>query len=139
MSNAIVVAPKHIDFILTYANECGLHFHQTENGRITLKLNANISDDLDTLGQHLTAVNQAAVNYVYRENNPAARYTFRTYRLTSDDGEVQVLKALECYQHQASELPQYRDTFSAQIIEEIRKHAITQLPGYKACDWEIAA
>lgn len=138
-TQVVTVSPKHIDFLLSYANECGLHFHQIEHGRINRKLNANINDDLDILGQHLAAVNQAAVNFAYRENVQVTKYTFRFYRMGSDDSEVQVLKALDCYEHEANELPQYRDTFAAQIISEIRAHAITQLPGYKAADWEITA
>lgn len=138
-NNATLVSPKHIDYILTYAHECGLHFHQLEHDRINRRFNANVQDDLDLLGHHLTAVNQAAVNYVYRETTQAAKYTYRTYRMTSDDSEVQVLKALDCYEHLTSDLPQYKATFAAQVIGDIRAHAISQLPGYRNADWEITA
>lgn len=136
-TNAAIISPKHIDFILSYANECGLHFHQLDHGRIDRKFNANVDEDLSVMGHHLTAVNVAAYNYAYREENPGIKYTYRCYRLTTADTEVQVLKALDCYEYMTDALPQYEGTFACQIIRNIRAHAISQLPGYRSADWEV--
>lgn len=137
--SAFVVQPKHIDFLLSYANERGLKFHEVELGRIIRTYNASINDDLDALGRVLTAVNVASVNYRYRENEKPPAYNFRHFRMGSLGSPVQVLTACDCYDYQSCELPEYGQTFALEIINTIRNHAITRLPGYDSALWEVTA
>lgn len=50
---------------------------------------------------------------------------------------VEVLKACACYDYQACETDDYRDTVAFALVELIRGHAISLLPGYDDAAWEV--
>lgn len=50
---------------------------------------------------------------------------------------VAIIKLCDCFHYQASEVENYEDTVTHQIIESVRNSAIDNLPGYKDAPWTI--
>jgi hypothetical protein len=51
---------------------------------------------------------------------------------------VELLKAIDCYEYQASEYSKYEGSGTQSIVSSLRKSAIAALPGYDAADtWGI--
>lgn len=50
---------------------------------------------------------------------------------------VEIIKACNCYNYQACETEDYKETQAAAIIKAIRELAIKNLPGYDNAQWEI--
>lgn len=91
---------------------------------------------VDTLGQALFDLNQAAVNGRYRLTDEAPRFKFQYFRHVID--KVEALKALQCLCYQCHEdatvdsplLAELNTCKNALAFEIIRK-----LPGYDAAPW----
>jgi len=74
----------------------------------------------------LTLANAASVK---RRYNEASTYEYRFVYLKANDA-VQVLKACQSFDYQACEVTDYRSSIAVQIVYEIRREAIRNLPGY---------
>lgn len=85
--------------------------------------------DADELGQLLHDANVASVNYRYRENTPADVYTFRRVAdlggITATWGDV--LRALDCFDYQSCEVPDYHTTLASYAIAGIRRKVTDRL------------
>lgn len=138
--SAYIVEPAHITTLVSFAI---LHrvrvWHRGTSTEITTGNATEIGAML--LDQNVRSV---AARYEGRvepeEKNAAAEYRFgglvTAPRLTA---AVTILKACACFDYQACETTDYRDTFAATVIEAIRKAAIQSLPGYDAAPgWGIA-
>ena len=88
------------------------------------------------LAAELHRANCAAYRERYGESGGEEyRYTFRpeTHALPA----VQVLKACNCFDYQASDWSSYTGSVAQRAVERIREHAITYVPGYRAAAWTL--
>jgi hypothetical protein len=63
-------------------------------------------------------------------------YEYRRPRFT-DWSHAEVLKAINCYEYQACEVPGWRDTQAAIFCDALRGAIIRALPGYETAPWRI--
>lgn len=137
--SAFIVSDNHLNYLMNFANTTrNLDTIYTRNGETRTEYRTNSVDDLETMGNILVSANYASVNARYNETEGPHVFEFtpRTRLMTFDP--VQVIKACDCFDYQASEVDSYDKTVAAQIIEQIRKHAIRTLPGYENAKWDIA-
>lgn len=119
--SAFIVDDAHIDFLVTYAIGGGPSRVSGENPQ--------------KLGQMLVDQNTRSVNWRYRDNAAAATYVFRPF--TGPMTPVAVIKACDCYDHQACETEDYEKTQAARLVDAIRSKAIRSLTGYDLEPWEV--
>lgn len=48
---------------------------------------------------------------------------------------VQVLSAVDCFEYQSCESPDYEGSVAAELAQFLRKWAIRKLPGYSSAEW----
>jgi hypothetical protein len=96
-------------------------------------LNFNDTDDLSKMAQILLDENYKSVNHRYKEND-SDTINFEFEPALSC---VQIIKACECYDYQACETKEYKDSAAKRIIEWIEGKAVRTLPGYESAEWEI--
>jgi len=97
------------------------------------------ADTVDPTGQMLLDANIASVNHRYAENNGPAIYTWRTPRHRRWS-PVELLKALNCYDYQASEPDDWEQSQAHAFVQELQGALIGQLPRYDDADtWGITA
>ena len=124
MSN-FIVSDRHIDALVGAAIEM--------NGGLNLDFKLSIHceifhyDNPDEMGRILLEQNYRSVNYRYKENNKLREYKYRSCKLFSP---LQILAACDCYDYQSDYCNDYHDTEPARIVNAIRRHFITRLPGY---------
>lgn len=75
------------------------------------------------------------VNYRYAEAEEP--YTFLNIVLKRVYAPVEVIKACNCYNYQACETPDWKDTEAQAIVHALRERAIKQLEGYGKAAWVI--
>lgn len=100
----------------------------------TLRFDPNKFNDLQRIGQILTDENYRSVNYRYDTETLAPIYL---YHRTQAFAPVVILKLLACYDYQACETPDYERSIACKIANEIRKNAVTFLPGYEDAPWGL--
>lgn len=144
--SAFVVSRTHLDALLSAADLWDVQLPITVPGEIIRNLTA------DETGNLLMAVNVAAVNHRYRENDTPDPYTFDRLGIAIQPGAI--LKAIDCYRYQACEHPQWRsdrDTMGLPAgeqsdpdvkrvqdwLEDLERAAIQRSPGYQDAPWEI--
>ena len=95
-----------------------------------------------TVGSMLLAENARSVAYRYDENDldveldQAGIYTFRS--LPATPNPVLVLKAIDCYEHQSCERPDWENTEAHAFCDALRRRLIRSLAGYDdAPAWEV--
>lgn len=148
--SAFVVGREHINFLVNAALSRQLNpgysgplhvYHNGEGRYIT-------HDNADTIGQELWEENIKSVLYRYpgdtRENCPGPVGENYVYKHRLPKGlfseiayPVRVLKAAKCYEYQACEHPEWRDSWAASFIDALKEHAIVALPGYEDAEWEV--
>ena len=89
----------------------------------------------DSVGLMLLAQNYASVNHRYAEAEDEPLYRFQS--LVGYPQPVIVLKALDCYEYQACETPDWAQTEAHDFCRALRKRMIAQLPGYEDAPWGI--
>jgi hypothetical protein len=100
--SAWTVSNAHIDVLVNAAAEYGVLDE----------------DEPREFGQTLWRENYRSVNYRYREAEPTPQYTLTTTEAPLHP--VAVLKALDCYEHQACECPDWVDTTAYAFAQRIR-------------------
>jgi hypothetical protein len=129
--SAFVVSDAHIAYLLAFAHAVELRF--SHGGQVWDCTNP---ERLAALGGALLNANQEAVNARYAEDEIAPpRHWPRPRGLRIDP--VQALKALDCYEYQAAELPTWPDTLAAAFVGAMRASAVRALPGYEEAAWHI--
>jgi len=90
---------------------------------------------LSEIGQILRAANGRAYDARYGDADiPAFELVSVPASLLHS---VQILKACDCYEYQASDDSDYPRSLAAAIIARIRYHAMSTLPGYADAAWTI--
>lgn len=122
--SAFIVSRKHIDSLVTaYLDEAQYYSRVME---IDIK-------HLNKIGQTLIIQNAKSFNYRYNEKEPVELYRFNSVK----QSPIQILKACHCYNYQACETPDYKNSEARSIIKKIEAYIMTQLPGYAEAQWEI--
>src|SRR5580704_16709688 len=144
--SAFVVGHDHIDALLTFADmkrlkdRLGYHVNK---GREQLSLT--------DIGRILLAENERSVCTRYPDCTPgntpgkvgeeAIGYRFKTlqqaFQMQHTALCVMIIKACDCYDYQACETDDYRQSIAAHIVNTIRREAIRVMPGYDDAPWEI--
>ena len=89
----------------------------------------------EVVGQVLLDENYRSVNYRYRSD--VFPPDFQLARLRRRYTPVEVLKAIHCYDYQACETPDWKETEAYTITQMLQTRAISQLPGYDEAAWEV--
>lgn len=100
-----------------------------DNKRVVTRANAGM------WGAVLVAENKRSVNHRYDEDEFEEPYEFTSYAGPFDP--VAILKAVNCYEYQASEHPGWKTSEAREFCEALRSHTIRTLPGYDAYPREV--
>lgn len=127
--SAFVLSQKHINVLTSAWSIYNLKYAYNPQTRK--------SEDLTPtqVGKILLKQNVCSVNYRYNEKEPVPPFRYDPFG--PPYSLVQILKALDCYDYQACETPDYQGTLAASIVNTIRSRIIKMLPGYEEADWEI--
>ena len=62
-------------------------------------------------------------------------YTYRCHARRLEP--VEVLKAIDCYEYQSCEHPDWKDSTAAKLCDQLRSRMIAELPGYEEAAWGL--
>ncbi len=93
------------------------------------------SETASIVGMMLVAQNYASVNYRYAEKDEEPIYRYKP--LAGYPNPVIVLKAIDCYEYQSCETPDWEETEAHAFCQSLRKRMIHHLPGYDDAPWDI--
>ena len=98
------------------------------------RMSTDLVDDAQARGEVLYAQNLASVNcrYAHRadltEHQPLPFKFDQTVPLLTP---IEVLRLLDCLEHQSSETEHYYSAPGYEVLAQVRNHFIRKLPGYK--------
>lgn len=127
--SAFVVSKAHIDALVSTAQAWRTPMPESHSSRMHSYVTGT------ELGQLLWDQNYASVNYRYSDESPAELYTPTAKRRILTP--VQALKAIQCYNYQSCETPDYEKSEAYRFVEAFKSEAISRLPGYSDADWEV--
>lgn len=85
----------------------------------------------------LKAENTRSVNARYRETDVPEPIRARCEARFLNLSAVQIIKLCNCFDYQACETSDYETTLAAMIVDRLRRHYISRLPGYDAAEWGL--
>lgn len=138
--SAWVVSKKHIDYLVSAAVLYG------RQGSVYWGIQRADHSNADTIGRDLTRENIASVAYRYSEPEDSANlpgpvplpiWDEYTHRMTVNIEPVVLLKAIDCYEYQSCEHPDWGESAAKKFCGSLRGAAIAHLPGYDAAPWGI--
>ena len=94
-------------------------------------------DTADEVGQMLYDANAASVAHRYNEPGRSSTYRYRTPRHTAWSS-AELLKALDCYEYQACEVPDWPASQAYAFCRGLHDNLIQRLPGYFDGPWSIS-
>lgn len=103
------------------------------SGRI---MTANTKQGRDQLGQMLVDANAASLTARYGDEDPSYTYTHQRPQQTTWDA-VELLKAINSYEYQACENPDWSSTAAARFCDALQQRLIRSLPGYDQAPWSL--
>ena len=93
-------------------------------------------EDENCLGQILETENLRSVNFRYQTADAIeVPYEYKTPR--GQHTPIQLIKAIHCYEYQACECNDWKDTVAYAFCHTLEQKLIQQLPGYDAAPWGI--
>jgi hypothetical protein len=140
--SAFVVSKAHIDTLVSAA----VLWHRL--GGIKYNGEEIHHNNATEVGAGLLAENITSVAYRYQESDLSnlpgpiptpcpESYRFQI-RLLGPQDTVKVLKAIDCYEYQSCEHPEWAGSAAWLFCETLRRVAIGHLPGYDHAAWEVA-
>ncbi|MER5754385.1 hypothetical protein [Streptomyces sp. NPDC002088] len=87
------------------------------------------------VGAMLLAENRRSVDHRYAEEEWEQPYLFQS--LPGVPNPVAVLKALDGFEYQACEHPEWETSEAFNFCDSLRRTAIKKLPGYEDAPWEV--
>lgn len=92
----------------------------------------------EELGQMLVDENYASVNYRYRgEEGGPHKYSFKFMSSPAKLSPIVILKLCHCYEYQACEHSEWKDSKAHDAIRSIEAKAMRELPGYDDAPWGL--
>lgn len=130
--SAFICDEYHISALAVYATRARQPNYLYHNGECIYL------DNDQQIAQVLYDQNLRSVNARYNEQTDAA-FTFDRMAayLIDRHTPVEMIKAAHCYDYQACETEDYRDTLAHAIIKYIISKAIRALPGYEKAEWGL--
>jgi hypothetical protein len=115
----------------------GAHGAHIVSGTTSTAIKSRFEDRAQILAGMLKLSNGLAYAERYKDTSDVD--SFVDMRDGRDDlTAVELLKAIDCYEYQASEYSKYEGSGTQSIVSSLRKSAIAALPGYDAADtWGI--
>ena|SRR6185437_1429461 len=106
------------------------------------------NNNLDSIGQMLAAENLTSIHYRYPDTvgnddnvpGPNEPYWLEPYtfpQTTKPLTCIQALKAIDCYEYQSCEHPEWLTSEAKRFCEQLRKHFVGCLPGYDRAVWGV--
>jgi hypothetical protein len=92
-------------------------------------------DNAGMWGALLVAENRKSVNHRYDESEWEEPYEFTEYAGTFNP--VAILKAINCYEYQACEHPEWKTSEARSFCEALTARMIHMLPGYGNAAYEV--
>lgn len=145
--SAFIVDKAHIDTLvqagLAYGRRYTLawyHDHEPEAGASRTRTNTRHElsrQTADRVGAMLWNTNRASVDYRYEEANDREVYRYR-HNSRLPMAPVAVLKAIDCYEYQSCEHPEWASSEAHAFCSVLRKAMIRALPGYEEAAWAIS-
>lgn len=91
--------------------------------------------DKQYLGQVLKNENYRSVNFRYDDNEETLPFTYQTpeKRYTP----VEIIALCNCFNYQACETDNWKETKAYSIMQALRENAIQSLPGMNDAPWSI--
>jgi hypothetical protein len=147
--SAWIVSTRHIDVLVQAATRPDAYGplrysyepHAPEDGtRVSV-----VCTQTDALGRMLLAENIASVAFRYPDDTfdelpgPTKKTAPAAYRYT-DPGTfpiVDELKAIDCYEYQSCEHPQWERSEARAFCQALRHRLVMRLPGYDEAPWGI--
>lgn len=88
------------------------------------------------VGAMLLAQNRRSVDFRYNESDIEEPYLHAVS--TTPREPVEILKAIDCYEYQSCETPDWEDSEAARFCQALRALLIGKLPGYAEADaWPL--
>jgi hypothetical protein len=150
--SAFIVSTAHIDTMLTVAIQLT---RRPGSSGVYCRQIAGYIDPMNAseYGQILHDANVKSVNYRYQDSAHISRQTEDEYTYKRRGGcdvlhdildtrirnIAQAFKAVQCYEYQSCEHPDWETSDAKWFCESLRGELMRALPGYEAADWEIAA
>jgi hypothetical protein len=125
--SAFVCSDFHISFLGAYA------------ARNRLLYGLAISSDAmadKAAARLLFEENAKSVSYRYDEP-PEGGFEFSDRARVVRLSPIAVIKAAQCLDYQIGEHPEYRYSDAKTILDRIKDHAISELPGYADAEWGL--
>lgn len=136
--SAYIVEQEHIQYLVNAAQDWNLYFSNPVFETVQKTAGPMSILKPDVVGQMLLDTNFRSVNSRYgltMESRPADKYEH--YRRTTSPNTVQVIKSIQCLQHQCSEAADWKDSAADRFLKALLAFAITKLPGYEAAIWGV--
>jgi hypothetical protein len=125
--SAFVVSVDEIDLLVTAG-------HAVTAGKFSA---ADLAAIADKAGAMLLTANVESVNFRYSESEPVPAYAWTPVLEMMDPAPlhwVQVWKSASCFDYQACESPDYKDSTAARYVEALQAHALATL---RAAGWPV--
>ena len=133
--SCFIVDAEHIN-VLVEAATGPLTYGHGAIGLSAFGLGRLTRENRNTLGQILLNVNVGSVNERYSENDLYA-YTYVPPKHRWEP--VAILKAIDCYEYQACEAPNWDTSLAKEFCDKLRQLCIPALPGYQDSPWAIGS
>ena len=127
--SAFICTDTHINAIVTWAaiNKISSYYGNPGKSWFTYQ-NEQATTEL------FYAANVVSVNYRYKLSDPVGTII---YKPTGLYRPIAIIKLCTCLAYQSCEYPTWGDSIAKRLLDEIRRVAITKLPGYEEAPWSI--
>lgn len=151
--SAYVVSHKHINTILTGANQARLEKIYIKKDNVNghdldlvpsqnfdgnyLKFDLSQTNDLQTLASFLLSENCRSVNHRYNEKSPAKSITFKFEPVNN---AIQLIKLIDCLDYQSCETDTWENSLSFKVLTKIKGQLVDKMlrsAGYDDHQWSI--
>ena len=130
--SVLVLSPEHINALISWANKtncCDFVTYNDETGAPISRVHFTHYEDLERAADLIASSNQRAYCERYREEYTPEEYPFFTL-LPNQLSPIEIVKLCDCARYNCSEEAQ-------DLIQHIREHAISLIPGYSSAPWTI--
>ena len=129
--SAFIVTDTHINAIVTWASYSQIKFTYGSPG---WDATYEAHRDEQATTELLYAANVLSVSYRYKLDDPVGDIT---YKPTGLFRPIEIIKLCNSLDYQSCEHPGWGDSLAKRLLDEIRRVAITKLPGYEEAPWSI--